>query len=86
MMFGRFTERSQKVLTLAQEEAVRLGHNNIGTEHILLGLVIEGDGIAAKALLSMNVNLETVQSEIEDLIGEGNEKPISIAYTPRAKR
>lgn len=86
MMFGRFTERSQKVLTLAQEEAVRLGHNNIGTEHILLGLVIEGDGIAAKALLSMNVNLETVQSEIEDLIGEGNEKPISIAYTPRAKK
>lgn len=86
MMFGRFTERSQKVLTLAQEEAVRLGHNNIGTEHILLGLVIEGEGIAAKALQSMSVNLETVQSEIEALIGKGSEKPISIAYTPRAKK
>ena len=50
MMFGRFTERAQKVLALAQEEAVRLGHNNIGTEHILLGLIREGEGIAAKAL------------------------------------
>ncbi|MGD9679167.1 MAG: ATP-dependent Clp protease ATP-binding subunit [Vulcanibacillus sp.] len=86
MMFGRFTERSQKVLALAQEEAVRLGHNNIGTEHILLGLAIEGEGIAAKALQSLNVGLETIRVEVENLIGKENGKPISIAYTPRAKK
>lgn len=55
MMFGRFTERAQKVLALAQEEAVRLGHNNIGTEHILLGLIREGEGIAAKALMALGL-------------------------------
>lgn len=86
MMFGRFTERSQRVLALAQEEAVRLGHNNIGTEHILLGLVKEGEGIAAKALLSLNISLEKVQAEVETLIGKGQEKPTTIAYTPRAKK
>jgi len=86
MMFGRFTERSQKVLALAQEEAVRLGHYNIGTEHILLGLIKEGEGIAAKALQSLNINLEKVQSEVESLIGKGQEKPSSISYTPRAKK
>ncbi len=86
MMFGRFTERSQRVLAFAQEEAVRLGHNNIGTEHILLGLVKEGEGIAAKALQSLNVNLEKVQAEVEGLIGKGDEKPTTIAYTPRAKK
>lgn len=86
MMFGRFTERSQRVLALAQEEAVRLGHNNIGTEHILLGLVKEGEGIAAKALLSLNISLEKVQAEVETLIGKGQDKPTTIAYTPRAKK
>ncbi|OEF96386.1 ATP-dependent Clp protease ATP-binding subunit ClpC [Vulcanibacillus modesticaldus] len=86
MMFGRFTERSQKVLTLAQEEAIRLGHNVIGTEHILLGLVKEGGGIAAKALQSLNISLEKVQSEVEALIGKGSDKPINISYTPRAKK
>jgi len=86
MMFGRFTERSQRVLALAQEEAVRLGHNNIGTEHILLGLVKEGEGIAAKALQSLNINLEKVQAEVETLIGKGQDKPTTIAYTPRAKK
>ncbi len=55
MMFGRFTERAQKVLALSQEEAIRLGHGNIGTEHILLGLVSEGEGIAAKALLGLGL-------------------------------
>ena len=55
MMFGRFTERAQKVLALSQEEAIRLGHNNIGTEHILLGLVREGEGIAAKALYGIGL-------------------------------
>ena len=86
MMFGRFTERSQKVLAFAQEEAVRLGHNNIGTEHILLGLVKEGEGIAAKALQSLNISLDKVQTEVETLIGKGQEKPLSISYTPRAKK
>ncbi|MEX2104592.1 MAG: ATP-dependent protease ATP-binding subunit ClpC [Bacilli bacterium] len=86
MMFGRFTERAQKVLALAQEEAVRLGHHNIGTEHILLGLVREGEGIAAKALLGLNLGLEKVQTEVEALIGRGQEQPSTIAYTPRAKK
>ncbi len=86
MMFGRFTERAQKVLALAQEEAVRLGHNNIGTEHILLGLIREGDGIAAKALLALGLGLEKIQDEVEALIGRGQEQPTNIAYTPRAKK
>ncbi|MCL6459428.1 MAG: ATP-dependent Clp protease ATP-binding subunit [Gorillibacterium sp.] len=86
MMFGRFTERAQKVLALAQEEAVRLGHNNIGTEHILLGLIREGDGIAAKALLALGLGLEKIQDEVESLIGRGQEQPTNIAYTPRAKK
>lgn len=85
-MFGRFTERAQKVLALAQEEAVRLGHNNIGTEHILLGLIREGDGIAAKALIALGLGLEKIQDEVETLIGRGQEQPTNIAYTPRAKK
>jgi ATP-dependent Clp protease ATP-binding subunit ClpC len=86
MMFGRFTERAQKVLALAQEEAVRLGHNNIGTEHILLGLIREGEGIAAKALVALGLSLEKIQDEVESLIGRGQEQPSNIAYTPRAKK
>ncbi len=86
MMFGRFTERAQKVLALAQEEAVRLGHNNIGTEHILLGLIRESDGIAAKALVALGLSLEKIQDEVESLIGRGQEQPTNIAYTPRAKK
>ncbi|SDE59152.1 ATP-dependent Clp protease ATP-binding subunit ClpC [Paenibacillus sp. UNCCL117] len=86
MMFGRFTERAQKVLSLAQEEAVRLGHNNIGTEHILLGLIREGEGIAAKALIALGLGLEKIQDEVESLIGRGQEQPTNIAYTPRAKK
>jgi len=85
-MFGRFTERAQKVLALAQEEAVRLGHNNIGTEHILLGLIREGEGIAAKALTALGLSLDKIQDEVESLIGRGQEQPTSIAYTPRAKK
>ena len=68
MMFGRFTERAQKVLALSQEEAIRIGHNNIGTEHILLGLVREGEGIAAKALIALGLSPEKVQKEVEALI------------------
>lgn len=86
MMFGRFTERAQKVLALAQEEAVRLGHNNIGTEHILLGLIREGEGIAAKALIALGLSLDKIQDEVESLIGRGQEQPTNIAYTPRAKK
>jgi len=86
MMFGRFTERAQKVLALAQEEAIRLGHNNIGTEHILLGLIREGEGIAAKALQSLGLGLERIQEEVEAMIGRGQEPPSNIAYTPRAKK
>ncbi|WP_053217642.1 ATP-dependent protease ATP-binding subunit ClpC [Virgibacillus senegalensis] len=86
MMFGRFTERAQKVLALSQEEAVRLGHNNIGTEHILLGLVREGEGIAAKALSSLGLETEKIQEEVEQLIGRGQKVSQTIHYTPRAKK
>lgn len=86
MMFGRFTERAQKVLALAQEEAIRLGHNNIGTEHILLGLVREGEGIAAKALYALGLGADKIQKEVENLIGRGQENAQTIHYTPRAKK
>lgn len=86
MMFGRFTERAQKVLALSQEEAVRLGHNNIGTEHILLGLIREGEGIAAKALQSLGLEAEKIQEEVEELIGTGQQSMQTIHYTPRAKK
>ncbi|WP_240377852.1 ATP-dependent protease ATP-binding subunit ClpC [Bacillus piscicola] len=86
MMFGRFTERAQKVLALAQEEAIRLGHNNIGTEHILLGLIREGEGIAAKALQALNLGSEQIQKEVEALIGSSQEGSKTIHYTPRAKK
>ncbi|HEK9103185.1 ATP-dependent protease ATP-binding subunit ClpC [Bacillus pfraonensis] len=86
MMFGRFTERAQKVLALSQEEAIRIGHNNIGTEHILLGLVREGEGIAAKALIALGLSPEKVQKEVEGLIGRGTEMSQTVHYTPRAKK
>lgn len=86
MLFGRFTERAQKVLSLAQEEAGRLGHNNIGTEHILLGLVKEEEGIASKALVALGLGLEKVQKEVESLIPRGTGQTMNIAYTPRAKK
>jgi ATP-dependent Clp protease ATP-binding subunit ClpC len=86
MMFGRFTERARRVLALAQEEAVRLGHHNIGTEHILLGLVREGDGIAAKALTALGLSSDKIQMEVEALIGRGQDAATTIHYTPRAKK
>ncbi|ARK21544.1 ATP-dependent Clp protease ATP-binding subunit [Sporosarcina sp. P26b] len=87
MMFNRFTQRAQKVLQLAQEEAIRLKHESIGTEHILLGLIREGGGIAAKALEAINVNADTIEREVEVLVGVGSKDvgPI-VHYTPRAKR
>ncbi len=86
MLFNRFTERAQKVLTLAHEEAVRLGHPGVGTEHILLGLVREGEGIAAKALVSLGLSSEKVQREVEKIIGRGPGNTTGTTYTPRAKK
>ncbi|PAF12510.1 ATP-dependent Clp protease ATP-binding subunit ClpC [Shouchella clausii] len=90
MIFGRFTERAQKVLALSQEEAIRLSHHNIGTEHILLGLIREGEGIAAKALQQLGLGSEKLQKEVETLVGKGQEGQKSIHstphYTPRAKK
>src|SRR5690606_6929906 len=86
-MFGRFTERAQKVVVLSQEEARRLGHNVVGTEHILLGLGAEGEGVAARALQSMNISLDAVRCEVEKVIGKGEHPPQGqIGFTPRAKR
>lgn len=85
-MFGRFTERAQKVLALAQEEAIRLNHHNIGTEHILLGLIREGEGIAAKAIKALGLEADKIQAEVEKLIGVGTQPMQTIHYTPRAKK
>ena len=87
MMFNRFTQRAQKVLQLAQEEAIRLKHKEIGTEHILLGLIREGGGIAAKALEAINISPQMIETGIEELVGKGTEEvgPI-VHYTPRAKK
>ncbi|MDI9420456.1 MAG: ATP-dependent Clp protease ATP-binding subunit [Firmicutes bacterium] len=86
-MFGRFTDRAQKVIVLAQEEARRLGHNVVGTEHILLGLIAEGEGVGAKALTSMGVSLDRVRQEIENVIGKGESAfQGAIGFTPRTKR
>ncbi|QQE78552.1 ATP-dependent Clp protease ATP-binding subunit [Alicyclobacillus sp. SO9] len=85
-MYARFTERAQKVLALAQEEATRLSHPGVGTEHILLGLVREGEGIAAKALISLGVSAEKVQGEVENIIGQGQSQVSAMTYTPRAKK
>ena len=86
-MFGRFTERAQQVLVLAQEEAKRLSHNFIGTEHLLLGLVREGSGIAARSLQNMGVDLNRVRQEVERITPKGDKiLQQGISYTPRAKR
>lgn len=86
-MFERFTERARKVVYLAQQEAARLGHNVVGTEHLLLGLVAEGQGIAAKALESINIDLTKIRQEIERIIGIGEAgQAVEIPFTPRAKR
>ncbi|MCM8749179.1 ATP-dependent Clp protease ATP-binding subunit [Thermomicrobiaceae bacterium CFH 74404] len=85
--FEKFTERARKVLTLAQEEARRFNHNYIGTEHLLLGLVREGDGVAARVLMSMGVQLPKVRSAVEFIIGRGDSTVVGeIGLTPRAKK
>ena len=86
-MFERFTDRARRVVVLAQEEARMLNHNYIGTEHILLGLIHEGEGVAAKALESLGISLEGVRSQVEEIIGQGQQAPSGhIPFTPRAKK
>src|SRR5437016_577156 len=86
-MFERFTERARRVIILAQEEAKRLNHSAVGTEHILLGIVREGEGVASKVLESLNISPERVRAEIESAIGRGERTPHEeVTFTPRAKK
>jgi len=86
-MFERFTDRARRVVVLAQEEARMLNHNYIGTEHILLGLIHEGEGVAAKALESLGISLDAVRGQVEEIIGQGQAAPTGhIPFTPRAKK
>jgi ATP-dependent Clp protease ATP-binding subunit ClpC len=86
-MFERFTDRARRVVVLAQEEARMLNHNYIGTEHILLGLIHEGEGVAAKALEALGLSLKDVRGEVEEIIGQGQSVPTGqIPFTPRAKK
>ena len=86
-MFERFTDRARRVVVLAQEEARMLNHNYIGTEHILLGLIHEGEGVAAKGLEALGISLEGVRAQVEEIIGQGQQAPSGhIPFTPRAKK
>ena len=86
-MFERFTERARQVVVLAQEEARMLNHNYIGTEHILLGLIHEGNGVAARSLESLGISLDAVRQQVEEIIGQGQQAPSGhIPFTPRAKK
>ena len=87
MVFERYTDRARRVVVLAQEEARMLNHNYIGTEHLLLGLVHEGQGVAARALESLGASLETVRLQVEEIIGQGQQAPSGhIPFTPRVKK
>jgi ATP-dependent Clp protease ATP-binding subunit ClpA len=86
-MFERFTDRARRVVVLAQEEARLLNHNYIGTEHLLLGLIHEGEGVAAKALERFGISLEAVRVQVQETIGQGQTTPTGhIPFTPRAKK
>ncbi|MDX6396314.1 MAG: ATP-dependent Clp protease ATP-binding subunit ClpC [Streptosporangiaceae bacterium] len=86
-MFERFTDRARRVVVLAQDEARRLDHNYIGTEHILLGLVQEGEGVAAQALEALGIGLAAVRQQVEEIVGRGKDAPGGhIPFTPRAKK
>jgi ATP-dependent Clp protease ATP-binding subunit ClpC len=86
-MFERFTDRARRVVVLAQDEARMLNHNYIGTEHILLGLIREGEGVAARALESLGISLDVVRQQVEEIIGRGQQAPSGhIPFTPRAKK
>ena len=85
-MFERFTDRARRVVVLAQDEARMLNHSYIGTEHILLALIDEGEGVAARALAEMEISLEAVRGEVEELVGQGQQAPSGhIPFTPQAK-
>ncbi|MBG0816920.1 Clp protease [Planomonospora sp. ID82291] len=86
-MFERFTDRARRVVVLAQEEARRLGHDHIGTEHVLLGLLSEEGGVAARALQSFGLGLEQVRGDVEEVVGRGSDPPPGhVPFTPRAKK
>jgi len=86
-MFERFTDRARRVVVLAQEESQRLSHNYIGSEHLLLGLLAEQEGVAARALQSLNVTLTAAREQVEEMIGPGQQTPRGhIPFTPRAKK
>jgi Clp amino terminal domain, pathogenicity island component len=86
-MFERFTDRARRVVVLAQEEARHLDHNYIGTEHILLGLIHEGEGVAARALTALDISLEAVRVQVVEIVGHGSDAPSGhIPFTPRAKK
>ena len=86
-MFERFTDRARRVVVLAEEEARMLNHNYIGTEHLLLGLIHEGEGVAARALESLGISLAAVRQQVEAIIGQGQQAPSGhIPFTPRAKK
>ena len=85
-MFNRFTDRARKVLILAQQEAAKYGHGYIGTEHLLLGLLREGEGVASKALNSLGLEIDSVRLQVESILGKGQEQATDIGYTPRAKK
>jgi hypothetical protein len=86
-MFERFTDRARRVVVLAQEEARHLNHDYIGTEHILLGLIHEGEGVAARALTALDISLEAVRAEVTEIVGRGGDQPGGhIPFTPRAKK
>src|SRR3984885_13227666 len=86
-MFERFTDWARQVIVLAQEEAKMLDHNYVGTEHILLGLIRQGEGVAAKALESLGISLDVTRQEVEEIVGRGQETPSGhIPFTPRAKK
>src|SRR5215472_9054651 len=86
-MFERFTDRARRVVVLAQEEARMLNHSYIGTEHILLGLIREGEGVAAKALEALGISREAVRRQVEEIIGQDQQAPSGqMPFTPRAKK
>src|SRR6516165_11102384 len=86
-MFEQFSDRARQAVVQAQQEARRLDHNYIGTEHLLLGLIREGDGVAAKALESLGISLQAVRQQVEEIIGLGQQVPSEdIPFTPRSKK
>jgi ATP-dependent Clp protease ATP-binding subunit ClpC len=86
-MFERFTDRARRVVVLAQEEARMLNHNFIGTEHLLLGLISDGEGVASRALAELDVSLTSVRSQVEEIVGRGGSAPTGhVPFTPRAKK